>query len=480
MTFFIVMFILLMQFLWRYIDDLVGKGLEAKVIAQFLLYASSNLVPMALPLSTLLASLMTMGNLGENNELLAIKSAGISLPRILSPLIGITILISISAFFFSNNVLPYTNLKISTLLYSVRQQKPELAIKEGVFTTINDVYSIKVGEKNSKTNLMHRIMIYDHSKNEGNIIVTYADSGYIKTTADEKLLIATLYSGCSYEERDENAANRRFNRKYPSTKRSFQEQIVYFELQGKGLQKTDDDLFKSSAQTMNLHQLTLVEDSLKRQYYQREISFQKNIINTILHKTDGQEEKDTLNKKKFRLSGDSLYNSISLSEKQRVIEVALSNARSTKSYISSTNDELTSKGKYIAKHIIEWNRKFSLSFACFVFFFIGAPLGAIIRKGGLGMPVVISVLFFVLYYVITITGEKFARELIWVPAAGMWLSSFILLPLGIFLSYKATTDSVIMNSDFYIDTVKKFLSFQKKIHRKVKNYKFPNRKPARG
>lgn len=475
MTFFIVMFILLMQFLWKYIDDLVGKGLEWKVIAELLVYASANLVPMALPLSTLLASLMTMGNLGENNELLAMKSAGISLPRILSPLIVITIVISISAFFFSNNVLPYTNVKISTLLYSVKQKKPELAIKEGVFTTINDVYSIKIGEKDPKTSLMHRIMIYDHSKNVGNVVITYADSGYIKVSSDEKRMVATLFSGNTYEEREESATAKKMKlRKYPSTKQNFDEQVIIFELQGKGLQRTDEDLFKTSAQTMNLHQLVIVKDSLEKQYASRVKTFQTNLAIRITQVKPEKKEIDSLKRRNFKLSGDSLFNTLSNSDKQRVIETALSNARATKSYISSTDEEFYSKGKFIAKHKIEWNRKFSLSFACFVFFFIGAPLGAIIRKGGLGMPVVISVLFFVLYYIITITGEKFARELMWHPAAGMWLSSFILLPLGIFLSYKATTDSVLMNADFYIESVKKLITFQKKIHRKVKSLKLKN------
>jgi len=476
MTFFIVMFILLMQFLWKYIDDLVGKGLEWKVIAELLFYASSNLVPMALPLSTLLASLMTMGNLGENNELLAMKSAGISLPKILSPLILITVVISISAFFFSNNVLPYTNLKITTLLYSVKQQKPELAIKDGVFTPLNDVYSIKIGERDPKTSLMQRIMIYDHSKNEGNVVITYADSGYIKVTSDEKRLIATLYNGNTYEEKTEKPASRRStNRLFPSTKQKFQEQVIIFELQGRGLQKTDEDLFKSSAQTMNLTQLEVVKDSLNKQLALREKAFQKGLHTTVMQRNYKLAKEDKLRKSTFYLLGDSLYSTLSNPEKQSVIEAALTNARSVKSYVTSTSDEFFSKGKYIAKHKIEWNRKFSLSFACFVFFFIGAPLGAIIRKGGLGMPVVVSVLFFVLYYVITITGEKFARELVWQPAAGMWLSSFILLPLGAFLSYKASTDSVIMNSDFYIESFKKILTFQKKINRRVRRVKLSNR-----
>ena len=465
-----------MQFLWKYIDDLVGKGLDWKVITELLIYASSNLVPLALPLSTLLASLMTMGNMGENNELLAIKSAGISLPKILSPIIGITILISIGAFFFSNNVLPYTNLKISSLLYSVKQKKPELAIKEGVFTTINDTYSIKIGEREPKTGLMHRIMIYDHSKNEGNVVVTYADSGYIKVTSDEKRLIATLYSGNTYEEKEEGASTRRASfRKYPSTKQNFQEQVINFELQGKGLQKTDEDLFKSSVQVMNLHQLGIAKDSLNHQFQIRKNTFKRNIASTILQKNKQQEEDNTLIKKSIHLSGDSLYNSLSNINKQRIIEAALSNARTTKSYILSTKEELESKEKFIARHEIEWNRKFSLSFACFVFFFIGAPLGAIIRKGGLGVPVIISVLFFVLYYIVDITGVKFARELMWYPAAGTWLSSLVLLPLGVFLSYKASNDSVIMNSDFYIETFKKLIAFQKRVHQKVKSIKLSSK-----
>lgn len=469
MTFFIAMFILLMQFLWKYIDDLVGKGLEWNVIAELLLYASAGLVPMALPLSTLLASLMTLGNLGENNELLAMKSAGISLPRIISPLIFVTILISISAFFFSNNVLPYTNLKITTLLYSVKNQKPELAIKEGVFTNLVEGYSIKVGDKDTKTGLMKRIMVYDHSKDEGNLVVTWADSGYMQVTSDQKHLIATLYSGYSYEEMQEGRGMRRTAmRKFPARKQKFEEQVVIFQLEGFGLQRTDEDLFKNNYQVLNLKQLEESRDSLQHELKIREKNFYRNLTRYNLFRNPSPFRDDVEKKFTCKLDCDSLFNNLPTDQKRITIEKAVGNARSAKGYISSTKDEFFSKGKYIARHKIEWNRKFSLSFACFVFFFIGAPLGAIIRKGGLGMPVVVSVFFFIIYYVITLTGEKFARELIWHPAAGMWISSFILLPLGIFLSYKATTDSVIMNTDFYIEAAKKFLTFRKKVKHKVK------------
>ncbi len=456
MTFFISMFILLMQFLWKYIDDLVGKGLEWDVIAELLLYASAGLVPMALPLATLLASLMTMGNLGENNELLAMKSAGISLPRIMIPLVFVTVLISSGAFFFSNNVLPYTNLRIASLLYSVKQQKPELIIKEGVFTNLIEGYSIKVADRNPKTSLLTNLLIYDHSDEQGNNTVTYADSGYMKPTSDQKFLVATLYNGYSYKEiTDKKTPRKSPNSKYPAQKQYFEKQVIIFELRGFGLQRTDESFFKDSYQAMNLNQLSTTRDSLEKAFNAQSETFSNNITrNNLMRNTS----RDELNHKKVSqtsMNADSAFNALPQTQKQRAVDLALDYARSTKSYISATKDEFFHKRKYIARHRIEWNRKFTLSFACFVFFFIGAPLGAIIRKGGLGMPVIISVLFFIVYYIITITGEKFARELMWDATLGMWVSSFILLPLGIFLSYKATNDSSIMNADFYIGIGKK-------------------------
>ncbi len=461
MTFFITMFVLLMQFLWKYIDDLVGKGLSWDVIAELLLYASAGLLPMALPLATLLASLMTMGNLGENNELLAMKSAGISLPRILTPIIILTVLISIGAFFFSNNVLPYTNLKISTLLYSVKQQKPELIIKEGVFTNLIEGYSIKVGEKDPNTGLMRRILIYDHSKDEGNTTVTYADSGFMKPTADQKFLVATLYSGNSYKEvRDNSKPRHGYKDKLPAQRQFFEKEIIIFELKGFELERADESFFKDSYQTQNISQLAKTEDSLSKAFNNQLESFSQYVIrNSIFRNPYWGRRKDNVEVKRS-INADSLFKSLSSEEKISALERAIEFARSTKSYVSSSKEEFYYRQKYIARHKIEWHRKFTLSFACFVFFFIGAPLGAIIRKGGLGTPVVISVLFFIIYYIINITGEKFSRELIWNPFIGMWVSSFILLPLGIFLSYKATTDSVILNTDFYIEKLKKLFKIR--------------------
>ncbi|MDD2278407.1 MAG: LptF/LptG family permease [Bacteroidales bacterium] len=469
MTFFIVMFILLMQFLWKYIDDLVGKGLELDVIIELLVYASAGLVPMALPLSTLLASLMTLGNLGENNELLAMKSAGISLPRIMLPLIVVTILISAGGFFFSNNVLPYTNLKMSTLLWDVKQQRPDLSIKVGVFNNDIEGYSIKISNRDPQTNLMENVIIYDHRSKEGNLVVTVADSGYMHLTKDEKFMVVTLYTGYSYEEMLENRTDRRAgSRKFPSRRNKFDEQVILIELEGFGLERSNEDLFKSSFHALNLQQLGRTQDSLANEIDNRLKVAKDALVKHTIFQNPFSLTRDSAALVTYRLNADSILTSLPEKQQHGIVERALSSARAAKNSVSSTAMELDSRSKHMVRHTIEWHRKFALPFACFVFFFIGAPLGAIIRKGGLGMPVVVSVLFFVVYYVISLTGEKFARELLWDPNVGMWLSSFILLPLGAFLSYKATADSVIMNSDFYIQAFKKLSAFYGKVKSSLK------------
>lgn len=458
LTFFIVMFILLMQFLWKYIDDLVGKGLSADVIAELLLYASAGLVPMALPLSTLLASLMTMGGMGENNELLAMKSAGISLPRIMRPIVYLTLVISIGAFFFSDRVLPYTNLKISTLFWDLKQQRPELQIKPGVFNYDIEGYVIKVDRKDPRSGLMHNILIYDHRSKEGNLVVTLADSGYMYVTNDEKYMVVNLYHGSTYEEMLENRQLRRTkSQKFPARRNTFDEQTILLELEGFELQRTSEEVFKGSYRALNLQQLQQVSDSIHREISMRREGFEQSLKTTTLIASPYGVAIDTMHKIAYTMNFDSLFNSLPIQNRHSIASRALANARHAKNQVASTSSELQSRGKFLARYRIESHRKFSLSFACLVFFFIGAPLGAIIRKGGLGMPVVVSVLFFVVYYVISLTGEKFVRELIWSPAMGMWVSSFILLPLGVFLSYKATRDSVIMNADFYVEAAKKVL-----------------------
>ena len=464
LTFCISLFLLLMQFLWKYIDDLVGKGLDFSVILELLMYAVAGLVPMALPLSILLASLMAFGNLGEHYELISLKSAGISLPRIMSPLIILTIIISIGAFFFSNNVLPYTNLKMGSLLFDVRNKRPEVNIKEGVFYNGIDGYSIKVGKKNKSNGELYNLMIYNHSARMGDVEVTIADSGRMKVTKDRRYLILSLNSGNTYTEVKERR-RRNIKKTHPFRHDKFAEQKLIVNLSGYGFKRTDENLFKNNYQMLNIKQLAYADDSLKKSFSAYEKQFSRNLLRTnffrreIKNDTNIIHSYDTLSS---TLCFDSVFNALSVTDKNRAINQALNYARTTKSYISSTKTDFLSKKKWISRHEIEWHRKFTLPFACFILFFIGAPLGAIIRKGGLGAPVVISVLFFVLFYVISITGEKYVRAFLMPAWEGMWMSSAILLPLGIFLTYKASRDSVILNIDSYIDFIRKLFSYKKK------------------
>ncbi|NOQ27271.1 MAG: LptF/LptG family permease [Bacteroidales bacterium] len=491
-TFFVSLFILLMQFLWKYIDDLAGKGLEWTIIAELILYASARLVPMALPLAILLSSIMTFGNLGEHFELTAIKSAGVSLQKFMTPLIFLAVLISIGAFYYSIYVIPYTNLKMHSLIYDVRNQRPELQIKEGMFYNGIEGYSIKIAQKNYKTDLLQNIMVYDHLENRNNVKVTVADSGYMRMTADEQNLILTLYNGYSYEEIKESRSKRKKDKNYPHQRQNFDKQVVVFKLTGLDFSRTDEDLFRNHYQMFSLNQLEYAKDSLIIEYNKLINRFSKNILTTNYFKKetslsnsrkgDGNiiaknkrddgfsankiqpnVNKDTIKTDSIIITPqtfnlDSIFNIQKIKSKSDAINHALTYARTTQNNINNSKKQFKSKAERIRRHQIEWHRKFALSFSCLVFFFIGAPFGAIIRKGGFGTPVVVSVLFFILYYVIMISGEKFAREGILLPYVGMWLPSFILMPLGIFLTYKATTDSGLLNADSYVLFFKKLFN----------------------
>ncbi len=475
LTFFIALFVLLMQFVWKYIDDLVGKGLEWTIIAELLMYAAMTLVPMALPLALLLASLMTFGNLGENYELVAIKSLGISLQRIMSPLIVLTIAISIGAFYFANYALPYANLKTGALLYDISHQRPELSLKVGVFNNNIEGFNIRINSKNRKTDMFYNIMIYDHKQSRGNTNVTLADSGTIKVTKDKRYMVITLYNGTRYEEVDENQLKmQKEGKKFPYRRDKFQKQSSTIELSGFKFNRTDEDLFRNNFQMLNIKQLVKAEDSLNQVYNQVKRDFASFHINSNYFKADLQKVNylDTAMRKilvdkavvksDVLLDIDTIYKSKSALNKKRSLDVAANYARYAQKNISNTKMDMIGRMKWIKRHQIEWHRKFALSFACFIFFFIGAPLGAIIRKGGLGMPVVISVVFFIAYYVISLTGEKFVREDMIPAYMGIWFSSFVLFPLGMFLTYKATHDSVILDIDTY-------LSFYKNLFLKLKN-----------
>jgi lipopolysaccharide export system permease protein len=473
-----VIFILLMQFLWKYIDDLVGKGLDTSVLAEFLLYSSASMVPMALPLAVLLSSLMTFGNLAENLELLAFKSSGISLFRIMTPLIFVVAFITAAAFLFANNIMPVSNLKLRALLYDIQRQRPELQIQPGIFDNTLEGYSIRIGEKDGRTNLLKDIWIYDHTDRAGNVSVTVADSGYMQMSADEKHLILTLFSGRTYVEMEKTRARRDRKKTYPHRRDRFSKQEMIIEMTGFGLNRTDLDLFRNSFSMMNISQLQHFEDSLSNDIDLLHESIDVTVVRSTIEKDkqkimkrreyNQDSQVETPEPKVIEINVDSAFSSLTPLQKRRAVTQAINQARSNKSFISTNANTISFKVKRLRRYQIEYHRKFTLSFACLIFFFIGAPLGAIIRKGGLGMPVIVSVVFFLIYYMISITGEKFAREDMISPFAGMWLSTFILIPTSIFLTYKAANDSVIMNIESYFIFLKKFQNLIRKRFQQVR------------
>jgi lipopolysaccharide export system permease protein len=453
MTFFIVVFVLLMQFLWRYVGDLVGKGLELKVLGEMLFYASFGVLPYAFPLAMLLASIMTFGALGENYELVAMKSAGISLFRIMRPLIVIAAFVAFVAFYFSNNILPKTNLKFTTLMISVKQQRPELVLQKGVFTNELDGYSIKIGEK--KNNVLYDLLIYDHTQNKSNESVTVADSGYLKITEDKKYMVLTLYNGINYSEEQPNERND--VNKRPFRRDKFDEQTIRIKVNNFDFNRRDEGIYKNMYRMLNLRQLKLMTDTLNENYYNqlRDYLLQIDVNPTISrHVVDLTELNDSL-KQKSVIAPDSIINfdeyftGIDKWVKAEIAMMALDRARNNMQNLNLFQGQLTDRKRNINKYDMEMHRKFTLSIAVFIFFFVGAPLGAIIRKGGLGMPVVVSILLFIAYYIVSMTGEKSAREDVWQMISGMWFSTFIFFPVGVWLSYMAGTDSAVMSAETY-------------------------------
>ena len=456
MTFFIVVFVLLMQFLWRYVGDLVGKGLSLKILGEMLFYASFGLLPYAFPLAMLLASIMTFGSLGENYELVAMKSAGISLFRIMKPLMFIAVLVSLIAFYFANNVLPLTNLKFTTLMVGVKQQRPELVLKEGVFTNEIDGYNIKVGRKDKKTNVLYDLLIYDHTRNKSNESVTVADSGFLKITEDKKYMVLTLYNGVNYAE--DAGPNGRESDSRPFRRDKFEEQTIRVKVNNFEFNRKEEGIYKNMYRMLNTKQLLAREDTLNEKYYSQLQNYMMQIdINpTITRKTYDLTVKYDSLRRETAIAPDSVFNfdgyfnTIDKWVKAEIAMIALDRARNNMQNVNLNQGQLSERKRNINKHSMERHRKFTLSIAVLIFFFVGAPLGAIIRKGGLGMPVVVSILLFIAYYIVSMTGEKSAREDVWQMFTGMWFSTFVFLPIGFWLSYKAGTDSAVMSADTYL------------------------------
>ena len=463
MTFGICLFIVLMQFLWRYIDDMVGKGLGIPVLAEMFMYAALFLVPMALPLAILLASLMTFGNLGERLELLAMKSAGVSLIHIMRPLIVTLLFVSVGAFFFQNNVMPVVQVKLYTLLYSMRQKSPELDIPEGVFYSEIKDYNLKVAKKNRKTGMLYDVLIYSMKDGFEKARIIYADSGRLEMTADKQHLWLHLYSGDLFENlkaqsmKSENVPYRReeFREKHTIIEFNSDFNMVDGEIMGKQSSAKDMAQLQSSIDSM-----TVVGDSIGRQYY-------REVAEGNFRPSYGLTKEDTIKIEKadiYEYNVDSLYEVASLTQKQKVISSAVSRAENVANDLGFKKFTMENNDYSIRKHKTEWHKKITISLSCLLFFFIGAPLGGIIRKGGLGMPVIVSVLVFIIYYIIDNTGYKMARDGKWIVWMGMWTSSAVLAPLGIFLTYKSNKDSVVLNADAYINWFKKIVGIRSVRH----------------
>ena len=466
LTFIICIFILLMQFLWRYIDELVGKGLENKVFVELMTYAAINLIPMAIPLAVLLASIMTFGNLGERFELLAIKSSGVSLLKIMRPLIIITSIITIVAFLLANEVVPVANTKFAALLWSVKKQRPEMIIKEGIFSDEIDNFSIKVNKRNPDTNALLDIMIYDHRKQKGNIDVIVADSGYLNMSDDKQFMILTLFSGEKYE--DIQKTDRRSRKTYPFSRESFKKQKMVIGVKNYNLERADEKYFRNSYRMLKNRQIDTIVAGYQKKYDEKEEMVTKGIrYNKVLEsEVTNYYSPDSISIDSMLANVspqpyDTVYSHLTKFQRTSVLNTAQRIAQQNQRLIMQYESDLDNRSVQINKHWIEWHKKYTFSLACLLFFFIGAPLGAIIRKGGFGMPVVVSILLFISYYLVSVIGEKIAREGVLKLDLVLWFPTFIYLIIGIVLTHQAVTDSIILNSELYNNFIKRFFKIGK-------------------
>lgn len=457
-TFFICLFIFMMQFMWRYVDELIGKGLTLDVLAHFFYYAGLTLIPMSLPLAILLASLITFGNLGERFELLSMKAAGIPLIRILQPIIIFNILLCIGSFYFQNVTGPEAQKKFYTLIYSMKQKSPELEIPEGIFYSEIPGYNIFVEKKGKENGMLYGVMIYSTTDGYEDAQIVLADSAELKTTADEKHLMLTMYTGERFRNMQAQG-NMMARANVPYMRETFIQEtdLIPFD---NNFNMMDANVFSGSAQTKNLREIETGLDSLAHKSDSIGRSLFAYLQNTTYRRKVNIASQDSTKIARQTLNFDTLYSQLTVSQQQSILRNAMqkstvaTNEYEFRGLISKDIDQST------RTHWVEWHKKFTLSLACLFFFFIGAPLGAIIRKGGLGVPVVISVTIFIFYYIINVSGEKMAKSGEWVPWFGEWLSSMVLCPIGIFLTYKANKDSAVFNIEAYINVIRKILGLR--------------------
>ena len=474
-TFCISLFVVMMQFLWRYVDELIGKGLSLLILLKFLLYSGETLVPMALPLAILLASLISFGNMGERLELLSMKAAGIPLVRVLRPLIVVNLLLAGASFYFQNNIAPKSEVKLRQLLFSMRAKSPELDIPEGVFYDGIQGVNMYVEHKDKETGMLYNLIIYNLKDGVNNAHIILADSGRLVTSYDKKNLVLHLYNGEQFENLN-NASVQAKNvpyRRETFVKKDF---IIDFDM---NFNLAEEENFKDNERTKNItHLMTSVDslahyyDSVGHLYYDemrcsshffsntsqaRRRNFETGTVDNVAPKDLTHIENDTV-------VIDSIYSRLDLSTKQRVIFAAMQKT-SIMQNESQYRTEVMDYGSYkIRRHWLAFWQKFTMSLSCLLFFFIGAPLGAIIRKGGLGLPVVISVIIFILYYIVDNTCMKMGRDGVWPVWIGMWVSSFVMAPVGVFFTIKSNNDSVVFNKDAYTSFFRKLWGIRPKRH----------------
>jgi lipopolysaccharide export system permease protein len=514
-TFFISLFLFLMQFIWKYIGDLVGKGLEWYIILEFIFYSSAYLIPMALPLAVLLSSIMTFGNLGENYELVAIKSAGISLMRSMRPMFLVLGILACLAFYSTNILIPKANLSWGALLYDVTHKKPAFNIKDGVFFKEIEGYAIRVGHKHKDGRTIDDVLIYSNNDNHGNSDVILAKRGKMYLTDDERYLVLELTDGIQYQEM---TSSKNYYKSYPNNIMQFATYKMAIDMSDLQFKRTKKELFKEDYRMLNINELKQRIDSLKREiqgknnflrsyltpYFHfpdtvdkhyniqaiKSYNFTEHVgdfnsyldgmnQNLLVHNfdTNSVKKKPVAEKFNFKTSEDNASATLQESplesyvpsddirdidqNRDKIYEEALRSNRTLESIVSGQTDETEQIMDLLNKYDAEWHKKFTLAISCILLFFIGAPLGSIIRKGGFGMPLVIAILMFIVYFIINVIGEKLAKEGVLETVMGMWLSTFILLPIAIFLTYKASTDSKLFDSDSYISFFRKLKRIKK-------------------
>ena len=461
-TFFISLFVLMMQFVWQYVDTLIGKGLTLDIMGQFFWYMALMMVPQALPLAILLSSLITFGNLGENSELTAIKASGISLMQTLRPLIIVSVLIACASFYFQNNVGPHSKSKIGQLLISMKQKSPELEIPEGIFYDGIPQCNIYVQHKDMETGMLYGIMIYKMTDSYEDAAIILADSGMLQSTAEKKHLLLNLYNGEWFE--NMRSSDMGGSAHVPYRRETFWKKTIVLDFDG-DFSLADANVFGQNAQSKSLNQIFVDIDSLNhyydsigRRFYDDARMYSYAIQG--LSKADSLRTIQDLSRKTFKY--DTIYAHMTPDKQRTAVNNALSKVNQQMSDLDFKSMVTSDGDYYLRQHKIEAINKFTLAFSCIIFFFIGAPLGAIIRKGGLGVPIIVSVIVFIIFYIFDNTGYRMARQGTWAIWFGKGLATAVLTPTAAFITYKANNDSAVFNLDSYVNLGMRLLGMRRK------------------